>query len=64
MSVCLSVRPQSQGHPRKIRSETAPDADVYTARIDSGHIYKQSWPTFATNGTLRLQLRDPASPGV
>ena len=58
LSVCLSVCPPSQGNsnPRKIWGpKTAPDADVFPARIDSGHTYK---------GALRLELRDPAPPAV
>ena len=65
LSVCLSVCPQSQGNsdPRKILPQTAPDVDVYTARIDSGRTYKQPGPTLGLDGTLRLDLIDPASPG-
>ena len=39
----LSICPQTQGNsnPRRIWSQTAPDVYVYTARIDSGHTYKQ-----------------------
>ena len=65
LSVCLTDCPQSQGNSdlRKIWPPTAPDVDVHTARIDSGHTYKQPGPTFGFNGALRLELRDPASPG-
>ena len=37
---------------------------MYTARIDSGHTYKQPGPTFGFNGVLRLELLDSAPPGT
>ena len=46
----------------QIWSQTAPDVDLYTARIDSGHTDKQSGPAFGLYGALHLELRDTAPP--
>ena len=62
---CLLVGPQLEetSNYRKTCSQTAPDVDVYTTRIDSGHTYRQSGSTLRFNGALHLELRDSLSPG-
>ena len=65
LSVCLpplkrNLRPSQTLVPNRPRRR--PDVDVFTTRIDSGPTYKQSGPTSGFNGTLRLELRDPAPP--
>lgn len=60
--VCLSAPSQNNANPRKIRSQSAPGVDVYTACINSGYIYKRSGPIFGFHGALSLQLHEPAPP--